>query len=79
MQTQIKVSKRETTENTEKLAGNLGTEEEMLFLCKDSEHFRSRGRAHLLAFTVRVKKEREETCRGYWSKIPLPFKPQWLV
>lgn len=36
MQTQIKVSKQETTESTEKLAGNLVTEEEKLFLCEGS-------------------------------------------
>lgn len=37
MQTQIKAIKREMTKSTEKLAGNLVTEEEKLVLCKGSQ------------------------------------------
>lgn len=80
MLTQIKVSKLETTKNTEKLAGNLGTEEEKLFPCKgtDSEHFRSRGPAHLPAFTVSVKTGREVTCGDTGVKFPFLLRHNGL-
>lgn len=66
MQTQIKVSKQETTESTEKLAGNLVTEEEKLFLCEGSRFraFQVQGNGTFTCLHCQGGERKEKSLQG---------------